>query len=174
MSLSNSWLPWLICFCVIGLYSYLHPAEALEALVGPAVDVISSPVSTASADGIHSPSTYYKLTLTCRKQQIVRITFLKVNKQQWTINQINSCHLLVHDYYSTCGIDTNILDCKNNINHNRMYVSKVTWNTVFSPYIRPFFITAKKIYLMLNDENDITCIVIEAKTVWRLVVQNDI
>lgn len=68
MSLSNSWLPWLICFCVIGLYSYLHPAEALEALVGPAVDVISSPVSTAGADGIHSPSTYYKLTLTCRKQ----------------------------------------------------------------------------------------------------------
>lgn len=44
----------------------------------------------------------------------------------------------------------------------------------FSPYIRPFFITAKKIYLMLNDDNDITCIVIEAKTVWRLVVQNDI
>lgn len=57
-----------------------------------------------------------------------------------------------------------------------MYVSKVTWNTVFFPYmyIRPFFITAKKIYLMLNDENDITCIVIEAKTVWRLVLQNDI
>lgn len=55
-----------------------------------------------------------------------------------------------------------------------MYVSKVTWNTVFFPYIGPFFITAKKIYLMLNDENDITCIVIEAKTVWRLVVQNDI
>lgn len=40
----------------------------------------------------------------------------------------------MHDYYSTCGIDTNILDCKNNINHNRMYVSKVTWNTVFFPY----------------------------------------
>lgn len=51
-----------------------------------------------------------------------------------------------------------------------MYVFKVIWNIVFFLYIRFFFIIVKKIYLMLNDENDIICIVIEVKTVWRLVV----
>lgn len=61
-----AWSDWpgKYSFCITGicLYSYLHPAKALEALLGPAVDVISSSVSTTSADGIHSPSTYYKLT----------------------------------------------------------------------------------------------------------------
>lgn len=76
----------------------------------------------------------------------------------------------MYDYYSICGIDIYILDCKNNINYNRMYVFKVIWNIVFFLYIRFFFIIVKKIYLMLNDENDIICIVIEVKTVWRLVV----
>lgn len=50
----------------------------------------------------------------------------------------------MHDYYSTRGIDTNILDCKNNINHNRMYVSKVTWNTVFFPIHQTLFHNCKE------------------------------
>lgn len=66
---------------------------------------------------------------------------------------------------ATCGIDTNILDCKNFNNDNRMYVCKVTWKTVFNelPYIRALCITAKKMSLMLNDENDITVLVLLQK-----------
>lgn len=75
-------------------------------------------------------------------------------------------HVGLTPIYKIVKITSIIIEC--------MFLRFNTWNTVFFPYIRPFFITAKKIYLMLNDENDITCIVIEAKTVWRLVVQNDI
>lgn len=51
-----------------------------------------------------------------------------------------------------------------------MFLRFNIWNIVFFLYIRFFFIIVKKIYLMLNDENDIICIVKEVKTVWRLVV----